>query len=84
MVVIDFLASDWSPGGQCGYIVPGQTRYNVPSLPGQTGYIVLVCPGIIWGVLVLIAPTDMVNKHLITLMASLNKSLLILKVRTFY
>ncbi len=53
MVVIDFLASDWSPGGQCGYIVPGQNgevrvhctgsdRVQCTALPyivpGQTGY----------------------------------------------
>ena len=63
MVVIDFLASDWSPGGQCGYIVPGQTGYNVPSLPGQTGYIVRGCPGTMRGVLVLIAPTVMENRN---------------------
>ena len=58
MVVTDFLAPDWSPGGQCGYIVPGQTGYNVPSLPGQTGYIVRGTPDTMRGVLVLIAPTE--------------------------
>ena len=47
--------------GQCGYIVPGQTGYNVPSLSGQTGYIVRGCPGTMRGVLVLIAPTEKIK-----------------------
>ena len=65
MAVIDLLASDWSPGGQCGYIVPGVPWYNAPSLPGQTGYIVPGHPGTMRGVLVLIAPT--VQVHLVSL-----------------
>ena len=71
MAVIDLLASDWSPGGQCGYIVPGVPWYNVPCLPGQTGYIVPGHPGTMRGVLVLIAPTVEGSNYLEIIMAAL-------------